>query len=160
MEFQLQHHQSLNEYSGLISFRLDWFDLLAIQGTLKSLLQNHSSKASILWYSAFFMVQLSHLCIATGKSTALTRQTFIGQVTSLLFNMLSRLVMKCSFGISNFLEEISSLSHSVVFLYFFALITEEGFLIFPCYSLELCIQMLISFLFSFAFLFSSFHSYL
>ena len=68
--------------------------------------------------------------------------------------------MKCSLGISNFLEEILSLSHSVVFLYFFALIAEEGFLIFSCYSLELCIQMLISFLFSFAFHFSSFHSYL
>src|SRR5574340_8822 len=72
----------------------------------------------------------------------------------------AHLCMKCSLGISNFLEEISSLSHSVVFLYFFALIAEEGFLISPCYSLELCIQMLISFLFSFAFCFSSFHSYL
>ena len=81
-----------NEYSGLISFRIDWFDLLAVQGTLKSLLQHHSSKASILWHSAFFMVQLSHLYITTGK-IALTRWTFVGKVLSLLFNMLSRLVI-------------------------------------------------------------------
>ena len=81
-----------NEYSGLISFRMDWFDLFAVQGTLKSLLQHHSSKASILWRSAFFMVQLSHPYMATGKTTALTRWTFVGKVMSLLFNMLSRLV--------------------------------------------------------------------
>ena len=81
-----------NEYSGLISFRIDWFDLLAVQGTLKSLLQHHSSKASILWNSAFFIVQLSHPYMTTGKTIALTRQTFVGKVTSLLFNMLSRLV--------------------------------------------------------------------
>ena len=77
----------------LISFRTDWLDLLAVQGTLKSLLQHHSSKASILRCSALFIVQLSHLYMTTGKTIALTRQTFIGKVTSLLFNMLSRLVI-------------------------------------------------------------------
>ena len=82
-----------NEYSGLISFRIDWFDLLAVQGTLKSLLQHHSSKASILWCSSFFMVQLSHPYTTTGKTIALTRQTFVVKVMSLLFNMLSRLVI-------------------------------------------------------------------
>ena len=82
-----------NKYSGLISFRMDWLDLLAIQGTLKSFLQHHSSKASILWHSAFFIVQLSHPYITTGKIIALTRQTFAGKVMSLLFNMLSRLVI-------------------------------------------------------------------
>ena len=81
------------EYSGLISFRIDWLDLLAAQGTLKSLLQHHSSKASILWCSAFFIVQLSHPHMTTGKTIALTRQTFVGKVMSLLFNMLSRLVI-------------------------------------------------------------------
>ena len=79
-----------NEYSGLISFRIDWFDLLAVQGTLRSLLQHHSSKASILWHSAFFIAQLSHPHVTTGKTLALTRRTFVGQVMSLLFNMLSR----------------------------------------------------------------------
>ena len=82
-----------NEYSGLISFRMDWLDLLAVQGTLKSLLQNHSSKASILQHSAFFIVQLLHPYTTTGKTIALTRQTFVGKVMSLLFNMLSRLVI-------------------------------------------------------------------
>ena len=82
-----------NEYLGLISFRMDWLDLLAVQGTLKSLLQHHSSKASILQRSAFFVVQLSHPYMATGKTIALTRQTFVGKVMSLLFNMLSRLVI-------------------------------------------------------------------
>ena len=82
-----------NEYSGLISFRMDWLDLLVLQGTLMSLLQHHSSKASILWHSAFFMVQLSHLYMTTGKTIALTRWTFVGKVMSLLFNMLSRLVI-------------------------------------------------------------------
>ena len=82
-----------NEYSGLISFRMDWLDLLAVQGTLKSLLQNHSSKASILRYSAFFIVQLSHPYMTTGKIIALTRRTSVGKVMSLLFNMLSRLVI-------------------------------------------------------------------
>ena len=80
-----------NEYSGLISFRIDWLDLLAVQGTLKSLLQYHSSKASILWCSAFFTVQLSHPYMTTGKTIALTIWTFVGKVISLLFNMLSRL---------------------------------------------------------------------
>ena len=82
-----------NEYSGLISFRRDWLDLLAVPGTLKSLLQHHSSKASILWRSAFFMVQLSHPYMTTGKTIALTRQTFVDKVMSLLFNMLSRLAI-------------------------------------------------------------------
>ena len=77
------------EHPGLISFRMDWLDLLAVQGTLKSLLQHHSSKASILQHSAFFMVQLSHPYMTTAKTTALTRQTFVGKVMSLLFNMLS-----------------------------------------------------------------------
>ena len=78
-----------NEYSGLISFRMDWLDLLAVQGTLKSLLQHHGSKASILWRSAFFIVQVSHPYMTTGKTIALTRWTFVGKVISLLFNMLS-----------------------------------------------------------------------
>ena len=82
-----------NEYSGLISLRNDWFDLLAVQGTLKSLLQHHSSKASILQRSAFFMVQLSHPYMTTGKTIAFTSWTFVGKVMSLLFNMLSRLVI-------------------------------------------------------------------
>ena len=82
-----------NEYSGLISFRMDWLDLLEVQGTLKSMLQHHSSKASILWPSAFFIVQLSHPYMTTGKTIALTRWTFAGKVMSLLFNMLSRLVI-------------------------------------------------------------------
>ena len=82
-----------NEYLGLISFRMDRLDLLEVQGTLKSLLQHHSSKASILWHSAFFMVQLSHLYMTTGKTIALTRWTFVGKVMSLLFNTLSRFVI-------------------------------------------------------------------
>ena len=82
-----------NEHPGLVSFRMDWLDLLAVQGTLKSLLQHHSSKASILWCSAFFTVQLSHPHMTTGKTIALTRWTFVGKVMSLLFNMLSRLVI-------------------------------------------------------------------
>ena len=82
-----------SEYSGLLSFRMDWLDLLAVQGTLKSLLQHHSSKASILWHSTFFVVQLSHPYVTTGKTIALTRWTFVGKVMSLLFNMLSRLVI-------------------------------------------------------------------
>ena len=82
-----------NEHSGLISFRMDWLDLLAVQGTLKSLLQHHNSKASILWCSAFFIVQFSHLYQTTGKTIALTRWTFVGKVMSLLCNMLSRLVI-------------------------------------------------------------------
>ena len=82
-----------NEYSGLISFRMDWLDLLAVQGTLKSLLRHHSSKPSILRCSAFFMVQFSHPYMTTGKTIALTRWTFVGKVMSLLFNILSRLVI-------------------------------------------------------------------
>ena len=84
-----------NEYSGQISFRMDWLDLLAVQETLKSLLQHHSSKASILQHSAFFTVQISHPYMTTGKTIALTRQTFVGKVMSLLFKMLSRLVITC-----------------------------------------------------------------
>ena len=84
---------SSNEHPGLISFRMDWLDLLAVQGPLKSLLQHHSSKASILRCSAFFTVQLSHPYMTTGKTIALTRWTFVGKVVSLLFNMLSRLVI-------------------------------------------------------------------
>ena len=82
-----------NEHPGLVSFRMDWLDLLAVQGTLKSLIQHHSSKASILQCSAFFIVQLSHPYTTTGKTIALTRWTFVGQVISLLFSMLSRLVI-------------------------------------------------------------------
>ena len=82
-----------NEHSGLISFRMDWLDILAVQGALKSLLQHHSSKASTLQHSAFFTVQLSHPHTTTGKTIALTKQTFVGKVMSLLFNMLSRLVI-------------------------------------------------------------------
>ena len=82
-----------NEYSALISFRNDWFDLIAVQGTIKGLLQHHSLKASILWFSAFFMVQLSHLYMTTGKTVALTIWTFVSKVMSLLFNALSRLVI-------------------------------------------------------------------
>ena len=81
-----------SEHPGRISFRMDWLDLLAVQGTLKSLLQHHSSKASILWHSAFFMIQISHPYMTTGKTIALTRWTFVGKVMSLLFNMRSRLV--------------------------------------------------------------------
>ena len=82
-----------NEYSRLIFFRIDWLDLPGVQGTLKSLLQHHSSKASILWRSAFFIVQYSHPYMTTGKTIALTRQTFVGKMISLLFNMLSRLII-------------------------------------------------------------------
>ena len=82
-----------NEHPGLISFRMGWLDLLAVQGTLKSLLQHHNSKESVLWHSAFFMVQLSHPYITIGKTIALTRGTFVGEVMSLLLNMLPRLVL-------------------------------------------------------------------
>ena len=102
MELKLQH-QSSNKYSGLISFRIDWFDLLAVQRTLKSLLQHHSLKISILQYSGFLMVQLSHLNMNTGKSIALTIWTFVSKLISLLFNMPSRFVIdgvfyKCELG--------------------------------------------------------------
>ena len=86
-----RQHSASNKYSGLISFRIDWFDLLAVQGTPKSLLQHNSSKASIVLRSDFFMIQLSHPYVTTGKTIALTRWTFVGKVMSLLFNMLSRL---------------------------------------------------------------------
>ena len=92
LEFQLQLSPS-NEHPGLISCRMDWLDLLEVQGILKSLLQHHTSKASILQCSAFFIVQLSHPHMTTGKTIALTRQTYVGKVTSLLLNMLSRLVI-------------------------------------------------------------------
>ena len=82
-----------SEYSRLISFRMDWFDFLAVQRTLKSLLQHHNSKASVLWHSAFFMVQLSHWYMTTGNTMTLTRRIFVGKVMSLLFNMLSSLVI-------------------------------------------------------------------
>ena len=121
------------EYSGLISFRIDWLDLLAIQGTLQSLLQHHSSKASIIWRSAFFMVQLSHPYMTTGKPIALTRQTFVGKVMSLLFNMLLKLVIdfllrrKCLLiswlqsPSAVILEPRKSLSQFPVFLHLFAM---------------------------------------
>ena len=92
LEFQLQH-QSFQWIFRTDFLRIDWFDLLAVQGTLKSLLQHHSSKASIFRHSAFFIVQLSHLYMTTGKTIALIRRTFVGKVTSLLFNMLSRLAI-------------------------------------------------------------------
>ena len=92
MEFQLQYQSSV-EYSGLISFRMDWLDILAVQGTLKSLLQHHSSKASILQHSAFFIVQLSHPYMTIGKTKALTRWTFVGKVMFLLFNTLPMFVI-------------------------------------------------------------------
>ena len=95
LELQLPSISSSNEYSGLISFRMDWLDLLAVQGTLKSLLQHDSSKASILQCSAFFIIHLSHPYMTTRKNIAFTRQTFVGKVMSLLFNMLSRL--KCNY---------------------------------------------------------------
>ena len=96
-----------NEYSGLISFRMDWFDPLIVQGTLKSLLQHHSSKASILQHSAFFMVQLSYPCLTTGKTIALTRWTFVIRVMSLLFNMLSRLVIAKEQTCFNFMASVT-----------------------------------------------------
>ena len=98
-----------NEYSGLISFRMDCFDLLAVQGTLKSLLQHHSSKASIIRHTAFFMVQLSHPYMTPGKTIALTRWTFVGKIMSLLFNMLSRLVRRRQWQLTQVL--LSGKSH-------------------------------------------------
>ena len=92
LELQLQYQPS-NEYSGLISFRIDWFDLVAVQGTLKSLLRHHNLKTSVLWQSAFFTVQLSHPYMTTGKTIALTIQSFVGKVMSQLFNTLSRFVI-------------------------------------------------------------------
>ena len=92
MEVQLQH-QSFREYSGFVSFRIDWFDLSVVQVTLKSILQHQNTKASIILYSAFFMVKLSHMYMTTRKTTALTIWTFVGKVMSLLFNMISRFVI-------------------------------------------------------------------
>ena len=92
LERQLQR-QSSNEYSGLISFTIDLFDLLAVRGTLKSLSQDHNGKTSILWHSAFFMIQLLHPCMTTGKTIALTRRIFVSKLMSLLFHMLSRFVI-------------------------------------------------------------------
>ena len=98
----------MNEYSGLISFRIDWLDLHAVQGTLKNILQHHSSKASILQCSAIFMVQLSHPYMTTGKTIALTRWTFVCKVMSLLFNMLSRLVFSSKEQVSfNFMASVT-----------------------------------------------------
>ena len=101
-----------NEHPGLISFRMDWLDLLAVQGTLKSLLQHHSSKASILWYSAFFGVRVSHPYMTIGKTIALTRLIFVGKVMSLLFNMLSRLVItflpRCKCLLISWLQSLSA----------------------------------------------------
>ena len=99
-----------NEYSGLISFRMDWLDLFAVQGTLRSLLQHHCSKASVLWCSAFFIVQLSHPYMTTGKTIALTRWAFVGKVISLLFNMLSRLVKLFFHGATVLISWLQSLS--------------------------------------------------
>ena len=92
LEFQLQHEYS-REYSVLVSFKIDWIDLLAVQGPLKSLLQQYNSKASVLWHSVFFMIQLSHSYMTTGKTIALTIRTFVGKVISVLFNMLSSFVI-------------------------------------------------------------------
>ena len=100
------------EYSGLISFRIDWFDLLAVQRTLKSLIQHHSSKASILWCSACFIVQLSHAYMTTGKTIALTRWTFVGKVMSLLFNMLGWPLV---FQVPGYLKNYSSFDFKVFF---------------------------------------------
>ena len=108
MALQLQH-QSLNEYSELISLSIDWFDLLAVQGTLKSFLQHHSLKASILRGSRLLMVQLSYLYMTTGKTTIFTIQTFVGKMMPLLFNMLSRLVI--AFLPSSKCLSISGCSH-------------------------------------------------
>ena len=93
LELQLQHHFPSNENPGLISLRIDWFDLLAVQGTLKNLLQHHSSKASVLQCSVFLMVQLPHPYMTAGKTIALTIQTFVGKMMSLLLNTLSRVVI-------------------------------------------------------------------
>ena len=102
VEFQLQHQLPSSEHPGLISFRMDWLDLLAVQGTLKSLCQHHSSKVSILQRSAFFIVQLSHPYMTTGKTIALTRRIFVGKVMSLLFNTLFRFVIVFFQGTSIF----------------------------------------------------------
>ena len=111
-----------NEHSRLISFRMDWLDLLAVQGTLKSLLQHHSSKASLLQHSTFFMVQLSHPYMTTGKTIALTRWIFVGKVMSMLFNMLSRLVItflprRLSTNVQQSLPKLNGLTHQQILDY-------------------------------------------
>ena len=106
-----------NEHPGLISFRMDWSDLLAVQGTLKSLLQHHSSKAPILQHSAFFMVQLSHPCMTTGNTIAFTRRTFVSKVISLLFNMVSRFViafLPSSKSLLHFMATVTMQNHAVI----------------------------------------------
>ena len=111
-----------NEHSRLISFRMDWLDLLAVQGTLKSLLQHHSTKASLLQHSTFFMVQLSHPYMTTGKTIALTRWIFVGKVMSMLFNMLSRLVItflprRLSTNVQQSLPKLNGLTHQQILDY-------------------------------------------
>ena len=103
-----------NEHPGLISFRMDWLDLLAVQGTLKSLFQHHSSKPSILWHSGFFTCQLSHPYMTTGKTIALTRQTFVGKVMALLLNMLSRLVITFLQRRSGNTKSVYKLEHKAI----------------------------------------------
>ena len=115
LEFQLQHHPS-NEYSGLIFFRMDWLDLLAVQGTLKSLLQHYSSKASILRRSAFFIVQLSHPYRTTGKIIAWTRQTFVGKVMSMIFNI--TVLNRISYEVAHVSQGLVSLQASGTLLLF------------------------------------------
>ena len=112
-----------NEHPGLISFRMDWLDLLAVQGTLKSLLQHHSSKASILRCSAFFTVQFSHPYMTTGKTIALTRRIFVGKVISLLFNMLSRFMVLCNSLITN----VEIFSHAYLSQYIFGEVCLKSF---------------------------------
>ena len=113
LQFPMAHHVIHNEHPGLISFRTDWFDLLAVQGTLKSLLQHHSSKASILRCSVFFMVWLSYLYMTTRKTVSLTIWTFVGQVTSLLFNMLSRLSRDYNTAASTCFVDMFYLIHNI-----------------------------------------------
>ena len=125
------------EHRGLISFRMDWLDLLAVQGTLKSLLQHHSSKASILWRSAFFTVQLSHPYMTTGETIALTRWTFVGKVMTLLFNMLPRLVM-------TFLPRNCSPRGSSIYGVFQARVLEWGAIAFSMNCIERDKQWLLS----------------
>ena len=124
-----------NEYSELISFRIDWLDLLGVQGTPKSLLQHHGSKASILQHSAFFMVQLSHPYMTTGKTIALTRQSFVGKVISLLLNMLSRLVIA-------FLPRNKSLNLMAAFTVCSDFGVQESLSLFPFLSPSICHEVM------------------
>ena len=121
-----------NEYSGLISFRMDWLDLLPVRGTLKSPLQHHSSKASVLWPSAVFIVQLSHLHMTTGKIIALARQTFVGKVMSLVFSMLSRLVITFLQGASVLVSRLQSPSAVIL-----ELLKNKGCHSFHCFLIYL-----------------------